>query len=834
MKKSLYFAATALLAASCASDEIVEETSNGYAPETKAPISFITNQKNITRATTPLQKAGHYNFGVFAYKNTEAVNNIMNNYLVGYSDETNKIGYAFGAGQTTAGDAAGELNGKSMWQYEGLGSAEYDYTGGEGYYTKDQTDYMSNVDKQYLRYWDMASANTMFYAYSPYVNGGSTATYDNSTKVMTILDGTLVAGMNNPTAYEFMVAATQVDKANYGHDVALNFKRLNAKVNIKFWEDIDGYSVRIVDLKEGNATATPPVTGYKGVQAKPATCTGTPNQTGATYTVAEYYTKSGATIDFSTYTNPTITMATGTKTSDALVFAAPTADAIGTTRALASASDDTYYAIPKGAATTGTDCGFTFHVSYELTSTTGEKILVKDARVFVPATVCNWAANTHYTYIFKITKGSNGSTESDPTIDPNDPDVPTETGLYPIVFDNCTVEDYAENESDHVISENTGLVNYSVHLDNYSMTLASATDVVYSLYRENAVAVPAINGKWTVKNPAGTAIVDKVAGTSAGATLEASEITTAGTYTVIFEPNNVGFNPGTSGDYAPASSYTATFEVIGHYTLGFNAAATAAMTVGTGTDANFNVVLVPQVDGTAYVPSVSDYEIVYPAAVTTGGIVISGDNMNRVYVDNATTLVVEKNAVPGAYVVRYKTAEGKTADITLTVAAYAMTLTKNVVNLTTASQIVSPSWGVYPAGIITFAITMPTSATGVDFDTSAGVSTVAADAATNGTYSVTATVVNNGSTMTYTKSFTVKDVHTLSLSTALVDNDVANTITATAITNGTTKTTGITVTGPDATNVTISGATISTAIGATPGTYTVKYEDQEATFIIQD
>lgn len=821
MKKIMILSAAALALAACSSEDLIDKNAGQNGKE--GPISFVMEQRNMTRSTTNLQDADHYNFGVFAYKSTEATNNIMENYLVGYSDETNHVGYAFGADQTTAGDANGELNGQSMWQYEGLGSAEYNYTGGEGYYTKDQTTYMSNEANQYLRYWDMASANTMFYAYSPYVNGGGTATYDNSTKVMTIPDGTIVAGMNNPTAYEFMVAANQVDKANYGHDVALKFKRLNAKVNIKFWEDIDGYSVRIVDLKEGT---------YTGVQAKPAKCTsGTANTTGAVYAVAEYYTKSGATVNFTTWNAPVITMATGTKTSDALVFSAPTADAIGTTRALASASDDTYYAIPKGA-TTETNCGFTFHVSYELTSTTGEKILVKDARVFVPADNCNWVANTHYTYIFKITKGSNGSTDSNPTIDPNDPDVPTEGGLYPIVFDNCTVTDYTEAESDHVISENTGLVNYSVHLSTTSMNLATKTAVDYSLYRADAVASPAIDGKWTVKNPAGTAIVDKVAGTSAGATLAASNITTAGTYTVIFEPDNSGFNGGTSGDYAPAKSYTATFDVIGHYTLGFNAAGTTAMTVGTGTDANFNVVLVPQVDGSAYTPSVSDYEVVYPAAVTTGGIVISGDNKNRVYVSNATTLVVEKNAVPGDYVVRYETAEGKTADITLTVKAYAMTLDHNVINLTTADQTVSPVWGVTPTGTVTYALTQP--ATDVTFATTTGVSTVPANAATNGTYKVTATVVNNGSTMTYTKSYDVKDVYTLSLSTALVDNDVANTITATAVKNGTTQTSGITVTGPDAVKVTISGATISTAIGATPGTYTVSFGGKTATFIVQD
>ena len=93
-------------------------------------------------------------------------------------------------------------------------------------------------------------------------------------------------------------------------------------------------------------------------------------------------------------------------------------------------------------------------MSYELTSTTGEKIVVKNATVLVPSDKCNWKANTAYTYIFKITKDSNGSTDpdDDPTIDPTDPSVGTEQALYPIVFDGANVEDWTPEESEHVIS----------------------------------------------------------------------------------------------------------------------------------------------------------------------------------------------------------------------------------------------------------------------------------------------------------------------------------------------------------------------------------------------
>ena len=103
------------------------------------------------------------------------------------------------------------------------------------------------------------------------------------------------------------------------------------------------------------------------------------------------------------------------------------------------------------------DTGFTFHVSYVLTSTTGEKITVKNATVHVPADKCKWTANTAYTYIFKITKSSNGSTDPDDEddIDPTDPKVDDEKALYPIVFDGVKVEEWKTDESEYNVTDGT-------------------------------------------------------------------------------------------------------------------------------------------------------------------------------------------------------------------------------------------------------------------------------------------------------------------------------------------------------------------------------------------
>lgn len=431
--------ASGLLLTSCANDELINEVPTVNTP-VQAPISFRMNQKNITRANS-LQSIGHYNFGVFGYKSTDATNNVMANYLVGYNDPTNKRGYYMTLdNQTTLGDAAETVNGQSYWAYEKLGSSDYTYAGTEGYYTASQTAYMSNVANQYLRYWDLEAASTSFYAYAPYIHGSGTATFDNSTKVLTIPDGSIVDGYNDVTTCEYMYAATTVNKAAYNNDVVLSFKRLNAKVNIKFYETLEGYSVKIIDL--GN--------GYNDVQATAAEYDAT---TG--YAPGEYFQKAGFSLDFSTnIASPTIAQAAGTTADNTrpLIFAEPTVDEIGTSRETASPSATTYYAIPKENET-----GFTFHVSYVLTSTSGEKITVRNATAHVPYDKCNWDSNTAYTYIFKITKNSNGSTDPDldPTIDPTDPEVDDEKALYPIVFDGVNIEDWQTDESEYEITNGT-------------------------------------------------------------------------------------------------------------------------------------------------------------------------------------------------------------------------------------------------------------------------------------------------------------------------------------------------------------------------------------------
>ena len=419
----IYSIAAVLSLTACSNDREL----GGNDSQTQAnAIGFQVIKKNVLvrgggttigpSSTTQLENAGHYNFGVFAYKNSDATNNIMENYLVGYHG-TN-IGYDYNT--NNAG-----------WYYEGLGSSQYTYEGND-YYKQSDNFYMSNVGTQYLRYWDNSSESTSFYAYAPYINGDKAVTYANGNKTMSFPAGAIVDGYDDSSKYEYMYANSTVQQNAYGQNVQLKFHRLSAKVNIKFYEDIAGYSVKMLNL--GN--------NYTGICAAPAKRS---DSTPYTYTYGKLYQSAGVSIDFSQTTiTPTWSYqdeySTANGSNSFIQFAIPTGDDtngyIGTENTQSSPSSTTYFAIPQQAD------GLTFHVSYQLISTTGETINVYNAKVFVPSNWCIWEANRAYTYVFKITKNSSGTTTGDSDIDPSSPDATDEKALYPIIFENCTVEDW--------------------------------------------------------------------------------------------------------------------------------------------------------------------------------------------------------------------------------------------------------------------------------------------------------------------------------------------------------------------------------------------------------
>lgn len=829
MKKIFYVAATAAMLASCSTDFDLSEVFGGGG--TSETIGFqVQKGNNVTRATT-LQSTGHYNFGVFGYKKGEQVNPIFPNYLVGYFDDN----LAYQETGTTVGDKDGVEDGKSYWMYEGLGKEEYFGTYAGQALTRF---YQSNNAKQFLKYWDKSAATTCFYAYAPYVGTDETnkkVTYVDGvaqkatgadTYVMNIPDGMLVAGYDDPTKYEFMYASTQVKSDDYGHDVSLDFKRLVAKVNIKFWEDIAGYSVRIIDLKEGE---------YEGVYAAPAinksSDTGvdpTPTYKPYGYRAGMYYTSNGVKIKFGAgdgvmnrilqYTGTTATNTTPLK------FAAPTESAIGTQRYAAAKSATDYYAIPKGSviktsadyeysrvltsnnsgdtpyenfpsvdqinaanATTPAGwgeapdadlakTGFTFHVSYELTAEdTGERIVVKDATVHVPYNYCNWKENTHYTYIFKITKNSNGSTDTNPTIDPNDPDVPTDQALYPIVFDNCTVQDWDENESEWEITDGTELSYHNITLSKYSVDNTMSSDdrkltvTITNNDKHNGAEVDygkygrtegseTINSGIKVTNYDGTTDVTNSWYDDTNKQITVPADAEEGIYTVTY------YCPDSDIYRDHPKSWTAKFYVGQAYTID-----TDHPYVGTGfTNAeSISLGITGTKTGTSpYTLSHDGLSIDYP------------ENLDKTKVkihNSEDKVVIDKNALPGTYKVVYTVkidgVDVKVAEKTFEVIDFNFTLNPSIVYINKAVQTVTCSQK-YEADERTYSVSSSDAGVSVVSGTNT-IKVETSETTDNATHTITYTVWgdDSDSKATYTNTFKTANSHSVAISKRSIDRN---------------------------------------------------------------
>ena len=763
MKKFVYLAVGVALMASCSSDfDLSEGGGNAGGSDV---IGFQMRTGNTSRATTGLQSAGHYNFGVFGYKKNDKVNPIMGNYLVGYLDAK---GYQPRTG-STVGDQPGVADGTSYWMYEKMGYGQFNGTYA-GETVNPNTPYASNNEGQYLRYWDKSADHTCFYAYAPYVNTGATGktvTYvdgtpkgsSDDTYVLTIPNGTIKHGFDDPSTYEFMYASAKVLVGDYGHDVSLKFNRLNAKVNIKFWEDIEGYSVRLIDLTPAYGVAATPSIKEAG-------------QGSYGYKLGKIYTKNGVKIKFNADAEfQNLKQYAGETTSDPLNFKTPTASLIGENRVMATPSPSTYYAIPKGSganvladgelnysvsgsapATELAQTGLTFHVSYELISTTGEKITVTDATVHVPKDYCNWEANKHYTYIFRITKNSNGSTATT-TPDPTDPEVPTVNALYPIVFDNCVVEDWATEDSEWNITDgNTPIPYHNITLSKYSVntgediTITSITDSD----RQNGHS---INWDAITVTKKGDSTPQAVY-TSAEKKI-ATNTLAAGVYTVTYTcPHYTGANtnhPETwSVDFVVGNTYELTTEE-------------NLSEVGLGGKLPVTV----KKDGTPFTADAAHLYIEYPKNV----------DGSKVKVNESTNQIeVAADATPGTYNLCFKTEYatdgGNVIQVTvakkqIVVKDYQHSLSTYLVKLGASPvniHVTTPTLGANATG----ALSVP-SATGI---TLSGNTISVANTAAEGTYTVTYTV-NQGRTseVVKTATFKVENTYDVTLSKNYIRRD---------------------------------------------------------------
>ena len=403
MKKYLIFAASALALASCSSDDFLGENPGNVQNATTA-INFGGEAGKITRATSN-EGEDHVKldnqFKVYGVKITNGTisHNVFVNYSVWY-DET----------LTTSNT--------NKWEYVGK-------------------------NNQTIKYWDYSATEYRFVAGSPIAAFAYDTPADPTTgttinkATVSKLAGHIKANEAGPAleanpVYIADPVKAKKDNNDYKKTVTFNFQRQQSMVRVGFYETIPGYSVTNIKFYEADGTSatsnnvilTSATEGYF-VGGTNVSGTVTYNWDAATpsYTF-KYIENENLKKDKNWYAGKLSTLAkTSTVQVDHL-------DHLYGTDKDMSATTGYFTVLPTQVATASP---ILIKCDYELTSDdgSGETIKVTGATAAIPAAFSKWEANTRYTYLFKISDNTNGTTGTPGTDDP---------GLYPITFDAVVKE----------------------------------------------------------------------------------------------------------------------------------------------------------------------------------------------------------------------------------------------------------------------------------------------------------------------------------------------------------------------------------------------------------
>lgn len=431
MKKYIFLAASALTLASCTSDDFLGNTPGSTPTSANSAINFGGDAGKITRATsnegTPQQMLNGQ-FLVYGVKKTN--DEIFHNVFVNYSvwDVKDK---------TTS-----NTNG---WEYVG-----------EQNTTNLGTGQISLKKAQTIKYWDYSASVYHFVAGSPIdafkykTSTDPTTGTDIESATVTGLAGHIEANeagqalVTNPV---YVAAPVKVEKEAYQKPVKFTFIRQQSMVRVGIYETIPGYS--ITDIKfyayDTNDNTLKVSTGNNVIltSATDGYFVGGSNLTGTiTYdwksTTPSYtykYEDTNHVKSKNWYAGMLSTLAT--------TSSEPTVDILyGIDKDMSTTG---YFTVlPTPSATKAS--AILIKCDYTLTADdhSGETIKVTGATAAIPAAYSKWETNTRYTYLFKISENTNGTTGNPD--DHNDP-----AGLYPITF-NAVVTEMADKTQSGTIT----------------------------------------------------------------------------------------------------------------------------------------------------------------------------------------------------------------------------------------------------------------------------------------------------------------------------------------------------------------------------------------------
>lgn len=475
MNKFFIAAASALALASCSSDDFLGEIQGNEQNGATSAINFGGDTGKITRATTKGNAAAELlenNFVVVGFKgsNEDAANN--ENYAFDHYNVNFKDGSAFSTESNRAG-----------WEYV---NQDMKVKGTEPYAPLAQS-----ASQQTIKYWDHSCASYDFIAFSMGKKDAASkyATPTHVDKAHLATAAYTLSGNVNTLSECYISDMKTVTEPNYNKTpVSMSFRHLASKVRMALFEIVPGYvisDVKFYDATSTTATATADPEGTlignfnnSGTLTVYFPTTGTKHATEKDYNKAHVkFTategedgvlnfKKFGTVNYNNQAEGTILAGSTYLSQNA---AKPSYCGDGYQNVLPS----------EGAAS-----AITLRIDYKLTSVDGsnETINVKGATATVPAEYTEWKSGYAYTYIFKISQDTNGSTGG------------SSTGLTAISFDAVVVDDEANGlqETITTVSDNS-FTTYGYKDDKVTTNgneYVNGTDIYATVYSAGATVAP--------------------------------------------------------------------------------------------------------------------------------------------------------------------------------------------------------------------------------------------------------------------------------------------------------------------------------------------------------
>lgn len=475
MNKYFIAAASALALASCSSDDFLGEIQGNEQNGATTAINFGGDTGKITRASSTGKTAADLlenNFVVIGFKGnkTDAANN--ENYAFDH--------YNVNFNESSANSTLSNLKG---WEY-----VNQDMTvNGAG-----KSLAQSGATQQTIKYWDHSCASYDFLAFSMGKKGSAPKEYATPSSVdkanLATAAYTLTGDVNTLSECYISDMKTAVEKENdYGKPVELSFRHLASKVRMALFETIPGYVVSDVKFY---ADATGTTNSEEGTLFGKFNNSGTLTvyfpTTGTNHATEKDYNKAHVKFTASTVAGEVGVL--DSKKFGAVNYNNQTEGQIsaGTTYLSQNAADPSYCGAgyQNVLPSEGKASAITLRIDYKLTSVDGSKetINVTGATATVPAEYTEWKSGYAYTYIFKISQDTNGSTGG------------SSTGLTAISFDAVVVDDEANGLQETITTVSDNSITTYGYKDNKVTTngneYVNGTDIYATVYSAGATVAP--------------------------------------------------------------------------------------------------------------------------------------------------------------------------------------------------------------------------------------------------------------------------------------------------------------------------------------------------------